>query len=165
MNLVNSLFLLLCATGVACAPKVQSVNEPLILETGTDLDAPPVETAAVNSVEIPRIRTGMIARAQFEDTLKAGVGQFLRRLDVAPQLQEGRFAGWIVQRFDNPWVDLVPGDIVRSVNGAKIETPSQVQELWLRLSESQQILVSVTRGDTDFELRFTIQGAARSEGT
>lgn len=146
---------------IACAPRAHRGDESLILEDDmATAQAPPIE-----NVEIPRIRSGMIARTKFDETLDAGVGAFLGTLDVEPYLQDGRFAGWQVERFDNPWVDLIPGDIVSSVNGARIETPAQVQSLWLKLKGTEQILVSVTRGEAAFELRFTVQGAAPAEGT
>lgn len=151
---------LLAASLTACAPRHRS-DGPLILEDESDFDsAPPID-----SVEIPRIRSGMIARAQLDETLAAGVGVFLGGVDVAPHLQDGRFAGWEIERFDNAWVDLLPGDIVRSVNGARIETPAQVQSLWLKLKGSEEILVSVIRGEAAFDLRFTVQGAAHPEGS
>jgi S1-C subfamily serine protease len=146
---------------LGCAPRVHRNDEPLILEDNANFSSAP----AIGSVEIPRIRTGMIARAKLDETLAAGVGVFLGDVDVAPHLQGGRFAGWLVERFDNPWVDLLPGDIVNSVNGARIETPAQVQSLWLKLKGSEEILVSVIRGEAAFELRFTVQGAASPEGS
>ncbi len=144
---------------ISCAPTMRGADEPLIFEDETVFNSSP----PIDAVEIPRIRTGMIARAKLDETLAAGVGAFLGTLDVAPHLQDGRFSGWQVERFDNPWVDLLPGDIVNSVNGARIETPAQVQSLWLRLKESEEILVSVIRGEAAFELRFTVQGATRPE--
>jgi len=151
---------LLATSLTACAPRHRS-DGPLILEDEADFDsAPPIHT-----VEIPRTRSGMIARAKLDETLAAGVGVFLGGVDVAPHLKDGRFAGWEIERFDNPWVDLLPGDIVRSVNGARIETPAQVQSLWLKLKGSEEILVSVIRGEAAFDLRFTVQGAARPEGS
>ncbi len=139
---------------VSCTPRVH-VSEPLILEDQSrhEPTATPIET-----VEIPRIRTGIIARTRLDQTLDAGVGHFLSSVDVSPHLQDGRFAGWVVERFDSQWVDLLPGDIVKSVNGARIETPAQVQALWLQLTDAEQIQVSVIRAQAPFELRFTVEG-------
>ncbi|MCP4446180.1 MAG: hypothetical protein GY811_12665 [Myxococcales bacterium] len=146
---------------MGCAPRVHRSNKPFVFEEDTkSIAGPPIET-----VEIPRIRTGSIARAKFDETLDAGVGAFLGGLDIAAHVQGGNFAGWQIESFDNPWVDLVPGDIVKSVNGARIETPAQVQALWLRLKGTEQILVSVMRGEAAFELRFTVQGTVSPEGT
>ncbi len=143
---------------MACAPRVHS-NEPLILEEQPAYKPtpPPIET-----VEIPRVRTGVIARTHLDQTLDAGVGHFLSSVDVSPHLQEGRFAGWVVERFDSEWVDLLPGDVVKSVNGLRIETPAQVQALWQGLANAQLIQVSVLREQAPFELRFTVE--PRSSG-
>tara|TARA_R110002096_G_scaffold292224_1_gene486557 strand:- start:118719 stop:119216 length:498 start_codon:yes stop_codon:yes gene_type:complete len=153
--------LVISSLAIACAPRMHRNDEPLILEEYEDFSSAP----PIHSVEIPRIRTGMIARAKLDETLAEGVGVFLGTLDVAPYLQGGRFAGWVIERYDNPWVDLLPGDIVSSVNGKRIETPAQVQSLWVGLGTSEEILVSVIRGEAAFELRFTVQGATSSEGS
>ncbi len=149
------------AVGTACAPKHQHSNEPLVFEDDTRFHTPPQDT----EVEIPRTRTGSIARAKFDATLDAGAGAFLGTIDVSPHFVDGRFEGWLVEKYDNPWVDLLPGDIVQSVNGRHIETPGQVQALWLALRSTEEIRVAVLRGEAGFDLRFAVQGAAAQEGS
>ncbi len=151
-----------CAVlAAACAPRSQHSDEPLIFEDDERFTQAPVEA----QVEIPRTRTGSIARAKFDATLDAGVGSFLGSIDVIPHAVDGRFEGWEVENFDNPWVDLLPGDIVQTVNGRQLETPGQVQALWLSLRNAQEIRVAVIRGEATFDLRFTVHGAAAPEGT
>ena len=149
---------------MACATRVHS-NEPLILEEQLSREHSPSHRPMplpIEAVEIPRVRSGVIARTHLDQTLDAGVGHFLSSVDVSPHLQEGRFAGWVVERFDSQWVDLLPGDIVKSVNGLRIETPAQVQALWRGLGDAQLIRVSVIREQALFELRFTVE--PRSSG-
>lgn len=148
----------------SCAPRVSTVDEPLVFEE----DGRFARTAPVaDEVEIPRSRTGSIARAKFDSTLDAGVGAFLSALDVdvIPHVVDGRFEGWEIEGFDNPWVDLLPGDVVLKVNGRQVETPGQVQSLWLALRGTEEILVSVIRGEAAFNLRFNVQGAATHQGS
>lgn len=146
----------------SCAPRVSTANEPLVFEEDGRFDN---RRPVIDEVEIPRSRTGSIARAKFDATLDAGAGAFLGSLDVVAHVVDGRFEGWEIEAFDNPWVDLVSGDVVQKVNGRHIETPGQVHSLWLALRGTDEILVSVIRGEAAFNLRFTVQGAAASEGS
>ena len=122
-------------------------------------DREDLEPTLVDAIEIPRTRTGDIARAELIQHLDAGVGAFLTTLEVRAHAPDGRFAGWEVRRFSNEWVDLVPGDIIHSVNGMPIETPTQVQTLWKTLRTAPVIVVSGTRQGQPLELRFEVQGA------
>ncbi len=110
------------------------------------------------AVEIDRSRTGTISRAQLQNVLAAGVGGFLTQVDVDAYFEERAFWGWRIRRYDNAWVDLLPGDIIISINGKRIETPAQVQALWQSLATTEEIIVSAFRDDRPFELRFTVQG-------
>ena len=144
-------------TGVACAPRI-APKGPLIIEDQTNARPlpPPVEAEVV----IPRTRTGIISRAKLLQVLDAGVGGFLTKIDVDAYFEERSFWGWQIQSYDNAWVDLLPGDIVTSVNGKRIETPAQVQALWQSLRGAEEIVVSAYRNEKPFELRFAVQGQA-----
>lgn len=145
-----------CALTTACGPKVDT-SGPMVVDDSDRIHSagPPITD---EDIEIQRTRTGVIARSRLAQVLNAGVGQFLTTVEVEPHLQEGRFAGWRVQQFDNRWVDVVPGDIITSVNGAPIETLAQVHALWLSLATADEIVVSAARQGTAFELRFTVEG-------
>jgi S1-C subfamily serine protease len=152
--------LLLAATMVlvgslACTPK-RPPDGPLIFED--EAKATPQPKPAPAESEIARTRTGTISRAELHKVLDGGVGGFLTSLEIEAYFEERAFWGWEIRRYDNAWVDLIPGDIIVSVNGKRIETPAQVQALWLSLAKTDEIIVSAFRRQVPFELRFTVQG-------
>jgi len=146
------------AFGLACGPRTPPQG-PIVFE---DEVSPHSEPALVKEVTLPRTRTGTISRAELSSVLALGVGDFLTKLDVEAYFEGRSFWGWQIQRYDNPWVDLLPGDIITSVNGKRIETPAQVQALWQSLGEAEEIIVAAYRNENPFELRFTVQGQAAS---
>jgi S1-C subfamily serine protease len=153
----QTLLLLLVGGAVACAPK-NPPRGPIVLEN--DHEIRPATPAPQQAVDIPRTRTGTISRDKLHSVLDAGVGGFLTQLEVEAYFEERSFWGWKVQRYDNIWVDLLPGDIITSINGKRIETPAQVQALWQSLRNTEEIVVAAYRHENPFELRFTVQGAA-----
>lgn len=146
------LVILLASAGVGCGPNAEPSRPPRIA-------VEPATEAPIEAIEVVRSRAGDIAHAELARTLDDGIGAFLTTLDIEAVAPEGRFLGWRVQRFSNEWVDLLPGDIVRSVNGMRIETPTQVQTLWNSLRTAREIIVSASRSGEPFELRFAVQGA------
>lgn len=147
LAILGSVALLACS-----GPAKKSTETP---EIEIDDSAEPVPTGPV---EIPRVRTGAIARARMLEVLDQGVGRFLTQFEVEAHVVEGRFGGWTILRSDNQWIDLLPGDVVTAVNGRRIETPAQVQALWMNLRGADAIEVSALRSGQAFELRFTVQG-------
>lgn len=145
------LAILLIGAGAGCGPKAEPAQAPRAAVQ------PPMESPAIE-IEVPRSRTGDVAHAELVSALDAGVGAFLTTVDIEAVAPEGRFVGWRVQRFTNEWVDLVPGDVVHSINGMRIETPTQVQTLWKGLRTAREIIVSASRSGELFELRFAVQG-------
>ncbi len=155
----KQLFLLALSLGLlsslACTPKLPPEG-PLIFED--EATARPAPTPEPAPAEIVRTRTGTISRASLNTVLDGGVGGFLTGVEVEAYFEERAFWGWEIRRYDNAWVDLIPGDIIVSINGKRIETPAQVQALWLSLAKADEIIVSAFRRQQPFELRFTVQG-------
>jgi len=139
----------------ACGPRV-STEAPLVFED--DDAAKPRSALPTQQIEILRTRNGVVSRHKLDAELAKGVGNFLTSLQVEAVTEGGRFVAWQILRFDNHWIDLVPGDRVSSVNGHRLETPNLVQTLWTSLAKAQSIHVSASRDGTPFELRFTIAG-------
>lgn len=142
-------------SSLACAPK-RPPDGPLIFED--EVSPRPEPTPKLDESKIARTRSGTISRAELLKVLDAGVGGFLTGLEVEAYFEERAFWGWEIRRYDNAWVDLLPGDIIVSINGKRIETPAQVQALWLSLAKTDEIIVSAFRRQLPFELRFTVQG-------
>jgi type II secretory pathway component PulC len=93
--------------------------------------------------------------------IDAGLGRWLKGVDVEPARQAGRFRGWIVRRVhpDDPCyksVDLVPGDLVLRVNGRAIERPEQANEVFSGLRTARTLTVDYLRDDRPRTLRFAI---------
>ena len=102
-----------------------------------------------------RAPPGQLYRDEVVRLVDAGFGEFLQKLEVEPEVRDGRFIGWTVVALypRDFWggVDLAPGDVVTSVNGAPIERETQVYEAFQALKSAPALLVAYTRG-----------GAARS---
>lgn len=148
-------FALLCA----CGPRETRSTTPVAEEA-------PVQTSEepVKEVRIERSRVLKVSRAQLNRILDGGVGKLLTSMEVRAVVRDGNFAGWEIIDLQNPWIDLVPGDVVTAVNGQPIETPAQVQTLWLGLRGVDAIVVSAQRGGVPFELRFDVQGEGEAQG-
>ena len=109
----------------------------------------------------PRTRTGSIGREQLDTVLDAGPGAFLRGLQVDPEVVDHRLRGWRIRRF---WpddaryarVDLLPGDLVLSVNGHLIVRPEHFQRVWDDLRDAKQLVVEVERAGAVYRLEYTI---------
>lgn len=153
---------------LGCGPRVSpappSADEDLDRRTETAATA-----ARSGSREAPRqvaapgkgLRTGSIARARLDAVLDAGPANFLRQLEVTPRLAGGRFIGWqLVQLLDpnGPLhdVDVMPGDVLRTVNGRPIARPEELQALWDSLRTSNAVLAELWRDDRKLELSFSV---------
>lgn len=143
----------------ACGPRVDT-ESPLVFEDDVEVGT----TQAPRPVEIERTRQGVISRHKLAEELQKGVGNFLSSVQVEAVTNGRRFVAWQIQRFDNDWIDLLPGDQVSAVNGRRLETPNQVQLLWTSLADAESIVVSASRDGVPFELRFTIQGKIGDSG-
>lgn len=152
----------------ACAPK-PPVGPPPV---EGDLEPPPGAREAAPAPtpnEAPRaeappgkgLRTGTIARARLIAVLDAGLGTFLRQIEVAPRQAGDRFVGWqLVQVLDHTGplhdVDLAPGDVLLSVNGQPLARPEQAQAMWDSLRTANEVTAQLWRGQAKLELKFAV---------
>ena len=143
------------ALAMACGPP-PGPKEPIVFED--EGNAPPKQEPLVAPEKIQRTRSGTISRAQLQQVLAEGVGAFLTGIEVEAYFEDRAFWGWQIRRYDNAWVDLIPGDVIVSINGKRIETPAQVQAVWQSLEKANEIIVSAYRDPNPFELHFTVQG-------
>lgn len=103
---------------------------------------------------------GALWRKDVDQVLDAGLGLFLQRADLKPQLHEGTFVGFRVVELRPPawWqgVDLLVGDVVTKVNGMPIEQPTDAHAAFESLRKSDKLVVSYLRADQPRELTYTI---------
>ena len=108
-----------------------------------------------------RVGKTALRRSVLSHTLDAGLGNWLRGVDVEPRIEHGRFQGWLVRGLFNGdvcWrdVDLQIGDIVNRVNRRSIEKPEQAHALWKTLRNADQISVDYTRAGQPRTLTFSV---------
>lgn len=122
---------------------------------------PEVPTAVpeVEPAEPERPR-GVLYRDEVLETVDAGLGYFLQRVELEPSLSSGRFRGFRVVTLRPPgfWdgVDLEPGDVVTSINGMPIERETEAFAAFESLRKAPSLRVSILRGGEPRELVFKI---------
>jgi len=103
---------------------------------------------------------GALWRRDVNEVLDAGLGKFLQRADLKPELHEGTFVGFrIVELHPPAWwqgVDLVPGDVITRVNGMPIEQPTDAHAAFESLRTSDKLVVSYLRDGASRELAYSI---------
>jgi S1-C subfamily serine protease len=102
-----------------------------------------------------------VKRSALGRTLDAGLGTWLRGIDVEAKLERGHFQGWLVRSLydgDPCWadVDLRAGDIVTRINRRPIERPEQAQIVWTGLRASHEIVVDYLRDGRPRTLTFSV---------
>ena len=126
--------------------------------------APPVETPhATARFEAPPptvTSPSTIRRAELDVVLGQGLGAFLSRVAVEPDVREGRFVGFRLTELRDQelfaGVDLQPGDTVLSINGMAIERPEQAYEAWSSLRVASELTVDLMRASESRRLRYPI---------
>lgn len=92
--------------------------------------------------------------------LEQGIGAFLSRVGVEPDVRDGAFVGFRVTELRDAdlfaGVDLAPGDTVTAVNGLPIERPEQAYQAWTSLRVASELTVDVVRGDEVRQIRVPI---------
>lgn len=126
-------------------------------------EPPPPPAEPLPDKALPaELDAGDIPRPMLLAVLKGGVGRFLQNVQLEPQLDRGRFVGWrVVALFERtPELKersaLLPGDTVSRVNGQSIERPEQFKNVWDSLATESQLVLSVTRGGKQSEIRYRI---------
>src|SRR6188768_3802814 len=140
----------LLALLVACGPKV-STKPPTFNEDLSNAQVAPA--APVDELTMERqvappgkgLRAGTIARDKLIAVLDAGPGSFLRQFEVTAKMSGQRFVGWelvqLVGSQTNPLydIDLVPGDVLLTINGKMIARPDQLQTIWENLRTADTV--------------------------
>lgn len=152
---------------LACGPRV-SPSAPAA-DDGVERQADPVAAARPATTETERpiappgkgLRTGTIARARLNAVLDAGPANFLRQLEVTARMSGDRFVGWqLVQLLDPSGplhdVDVLPGDVLRTINGKSVARPEELQAVWDSLRTSNAVTAQLWRGERTLELAFTV---------
>jgi hypothetical protein len=161
------LFAVLSLGALACGPKPQprDPDDDLDVHAAEAPAAPAAEPAARPIAPPARgARTGTIARDRLLAVLKAGPGMFLRQLEVTPRRTGDQVVGWqLVQLIDPDGplhdVDVIPGDVLLSINGKPVIRPDQLWSVWESLRTANQVVAQMWRGNQQLELRFTIEPA------
>lgn len=109
---------------------------------------------------------GSLFRTDVNRAVEDGLGYFLQRVSVDPEIVAGKFQGFrIVElRPAEFWegVDLKPGDVVTRVNGQSIERDIEAYNAFQGLLSAPSLRVSFVRGGSARELVFAIVDAPAS---
>lgn len=120
----------------------------------------PPEGYSVPAVRAARPFTGPLDRKDVEQTVEAGLGRFLQRVDVEPSFRGQSFQGFriVLLRPKEFWegVDLRPGDVVTQVNGMPIGRETQAYRAFVGLLTADHLRVSYVRGGRDRQLYYDI---------
>jgi hypothetical protein len=115
--------------------------------------------------EPPRPGEPTVTRSTLLAILDLGPGALLhdlfQDLEVTAHFEAGAFAGWQIvalaegaDRYDA--VGLRQGDVVRSVNGYRIERPEYLSAIFAELRDAAAILIEVERAGESFEVRIVV---------
>jgi S1-C subfamily serine protease len=131
---------------------------------GSLIDEPirtqPSPTVEVAVAQKPSPPPGSLFRQDVNDAVEEGLGYFLQRVSVDPDLAGGKFQGFrIVElRPAEYWqgVDLKPGDVVTQVNGMPIERDIDAYQAFQALRVAPELRVTFTRGGAQRQLVYAI---------
>ena len=138
---------------------------PLLLAAcGSELMDEPLEVprapAAAPKAAKATPPPGSLFRKDVAQAVEDGLGYFLQRVSVDPEIVGGKFQGFrIVElRPVDFWegVDLKPGDVVTRVNGQSIERDIEAYNAFQGLLAAPSLRVSFVRGGSPRELVFAI---------
>lgn len=128
-----------------------------------DLDTPiqlGPAPAAASVRETPR-EPSTLYRDEVSEVVDAGLGLFLKHVEVDAQLEHGSFKGFRILQLAPPeyWhgVDLKPGDVVTRVNGMPIERPFEAHDAFTALKTADQLVVSYLRSGEPRQLSYQIK--------
>lgn len=118
---------------------------------------PGVEVAPNEAAPAP---PGAMWREDLLQALEAGLGRFLQKVTVEPEMKQGAFVGFRIVELRPPawWqgIDLAPGDVVTSVNGMPIEQPAEAHAAFESLRTADKLTVKYLRGGEPRELTYRI---------
>ncbi len=107
---------------------------------------PPITAPTTTAATGERITS--LRRSQVQGAIRRGLGHFLRNVEVDewPAMKNGKFYGWRVKAINPDWVlDLVPGDVVRSINGMPIEHPDEADAALKSLEKASSLKIDIER--------------------
>lgn len=132
----------------------------LCMSCGASRPPPAPGPAPARPPIVETIERGVIHRTILDETLSAGLGRFLQRVETEPAFSDGEFVGFrLVNLTDTALFagsGIEVGDVVLSVNGRPVERPEDALEVWSSLSVASEVVVVVQRGEAAHELRFPI---------
>jgi hypothetical protein len=153
------------ATALLLALSPVLVGTPIAACGGSLMDEPIEAPSAGDPPSIaaapkPKAPPGSLFRKDVNATVEEGLGYFLQRVSVDPEIVGGKFQGFrIVElRPAEYWqgVDLKPGDVVTKVNGQSIERDIDAYQAFQGLLAAPSLRVSFVRGGSPRELVFAI---------
>lgn len=157
-----------CASGSRSQPE-SSPPQPVTSEARSDradLDVAPETTEPDSKVAtpVPSDRPPhTIYRSEVKRALARGPGYLLAQLGPEPFRMHGRFVGWEITRvfpdepdLCRPRCDLAIGDIILSVNGDRLETPTAFSNMVQRLPELETLEVKSLRNEKRRIVTYTI---------
>jgi hypothetical protein len=107
---------------------------------------------------------GHLVRAEVDEALSHGPPWLLRRVVTEEVLRDGKFVGWRLLALPRDWaVDLKPGDVVTSVNGATLERPDDLFSAWVALGAAREMKIAYERDGAPHELVLPIDGEPSKE--
>ena len=106
----------------------------------------------------PRPRANELSRAALDTALDAGPGAFLATVKLRAVTSGGRFVGWQIRGMDPRYASagIEVGDVVRQVNGQRIDRPDDLVALWQVLRGASAIELDVLRDGADEVVRVPI---------
>lgn len=120
--------------------------------------------------EEPKPPAGSVWREDVNETIDEGLGYFLQRVEVDPEVRGGRFEGFRIVSLipEEYWdgIDLRPGDVVTGINGMPIERETEAYAAFQALRTADAIRVEYLRGGQPRQLVVGIvdkPGAKRRE--
>jgi type II secretory pathway component PulC len=139
------------------------MDEPI-----TAPSSPPPPTVQVAPPTKQSAPPGSLWREDVNITVEEGLGYFLQRVSVEPEIVGGKFQGFrIVElRPAEFWrgVDLRPGDVVTRVNGMPIERDIDAYEAFQSLRAATSLRVSILRGGEKREIVYAIVQRDKGKG-
>jgi S1-C subfamily serine protease len=103
---------------------------------------------------------GAVWRKDVDVVLNEGLGRFLQKVALEPEVQQGAFIGFRIVELRPPswWqgVDIKPGDVVTLVNGMPIEQPTEAHAAFESLRKADKLTVKYLRGSETRELTYSI---------
>ena len=106
-------------------------------------------------------RWSVLSREVIRHYLDKGPAALLGDLDLSryPESRDEDFFGWKVDAVRDPCIGaaLKRGDVLKSLNGRSIRTPSDLWNIWRGLSVADELSIKILRGGVVRELVFTIR--------